>query len=806
MSNTNAPGVHVIEGAPVALQPNVGPTLTGFLGKSLRGRVDITQLVTSWAEFTKLYGGFSATDVDLGTYVRDFFDNKGAACRILRMSAADAVGASEAAAILSRNGGACFAAYAASPGVWGDDLAVGFTLQEIQSSGAQSLLDGPDLNELPNNNDHANSNNSVRVPVDDITKIFAGDVVDVFTAAGVYTGGAPFVVVSVDSANRSVILDDKGALDVTGAGFYLRTASQHRARTFSAELIDDGVTASLLLDSVNGISRGSILTCYLYSHCATISSRGYSATCHGIVDRVVGNRVYFTAALATTTDQDIPATTNAALRYVVSATEYLQLVANDTGPAGNKVALVVNAGLLAGSNSVAVNGKTITINSLAVAGYTCTTAAAAIVALAAAAALVTATAVDTAPDNTVLPDDMASTRLTGGAQLQVVSQEFGLQVFLGEDLAEQHDYLSTVSTSPDFIETRLGGDPTTFAPVSGSQSNLVIIDGADATVGTADVEFAVQPRSLSSVGLSGGDDGAELTDDEWIGEDAPLSGAKLLSASGDIKLAVAPGVTAVDVQKALVAMAEEEGTYVWLLDPPSGVASAQDLLEHRSVELGLDSSFGQLASTWAYIADKRPSAIRGGEVLVPPSPAWAALIGQGQKEIGPHGSAGNKVPTTWKRLTYNAGRNVAGNLNDAGICVFRIASGVIQCLGDRTLLQVIDPRRFGPVRRMINQLIVDLEVDLTGVTFLPAVESTLTRVETIVKGRLKKYHEIKAFYPQYSAKNAYGATCNLETTTPEDLAEGYIYAEVWIRPATIAEKIVLRLQVASSGVSITNNI
>ncbi len=46
MPNINAPGVHVIEGAPVALQPNVGPTLTGFLGKAARGRVDIPQLIT----------------------------------------------------------------------------------------------------------------------------------------------------------------------------------------------------------------------------------------------------------------------------------------------------------------------------------------------------------------------------------------------------------------------------------------------------------------------------------------------------------------------------------------------------------------------------------------------------------------------------------------------------------------------------------------------------------------------------------------------------------------------------------------
>ena len=202
MSNINAPGVHVIEGAPVALQPNVGPTLTGFLGKAARGRVDIPQLITSWAQFVKLYGGYSPVAVDLGIYVRDFFDNLGAACRVLRVASADAVGASEEANVLSRNGGACFGAYAASPGEWGNDLAVGFTLQEIQSTGAQQLVDDGD-SDLPNNGANELSNDVVRIPVDDITKFYAGDVVDVFTAAGVYTGRAPFVVVSVDSVSRS---------------------------------------------------------------------------------------------------------------------------------------------------------------------------------------------------------------------------------------------------------------------------------------------------------------------------------------------------------------------------------------------------------------------------------------------------------------------------------------------------------------------------------------------------------------------------------------------------------------------------
>lgn len=795
MSNADlAPGVRIVEAAPVSQPANLGPTLTGMIGTARRGRVDLAQVVTDWATFVSLYGGYTQ-DVDLGVFAQEYFRSGGASLRVLRVAPSDAVGASNSTDLLTRAGGSIGVVSAISPGSWGNEVAVKTALKEVRSTDEQKTVDGFG-NDLPNVDANGLSEDTVRIPVDDINTLQAGDVVDVFTSNNVYQ--AVVVVLAVDASSRSVVVNKAGGLDVTGAGFYLRSCSQHRTKTLAVEGISDNTTASLLLDSVAGLTRGSLLTAYLYSHVETAPDLSIAARCNLIVDRIAGQRVYLTAAAQTSTDEDVPATTNAAIRYVVTAnTNYADVVAKAAGPAGNKVSLRVVVG--AGSNSIEVSGKTITVNSQ---NYSLAGMKAAIEANDLANALVSVTV--TGAGNLADGGALAATRLTGGANLLVASQEFGLEVFVGADLAERHDYLSAVSTSPDFVQARLGGDPDTFTPVSGSQSGLVIVSGMDEAVDSADTEFSAQPRALVSVGLEDGDDGGSLTDADWIGGTDPNTGLHLLTSYEDLKLVTLPGVTSPDVQREAVAMAEASGRVVALLDPPLEAASATALLLHRDNDLGLNTRFGQVASTWAKVRDTRSGALRGALITVPPSPAWAGLVAQGQLEVGPHGSCGGRVPPTWVELTYNASQDDAGLLDSRGVSVFRVVAGQIKCYGDNTLLQIQDPRQFGNVSRMLNALIHDLEADLGTVIFQPGSDAAFGRIEAILNRRLLQYHRAGALYPQSSPKQAFRVACNASTTTPEDVASGRFYAEVVLSPATLVKQIVLRLSVSAGGVRLVN--
>ena len=309
LSSNFAPGVRVEEAAPVAAPINTGRTLTAMMGSALRGPVNDVRLITSWSQFVSTYGGFS-TNVDLATHVWQFFANGGAAVRVLRVAPSDAVGADSSSDILSNDGAAIFTAYAANPGEWGNDLSLGFALKSIESTAAQSLVDG-DGAELPNSGDNADSLDTARIPVSNITKLAPGDRVDIFDLTGGIHADS-VLVLAIDSSTNSIIIE-KPSSDIDGAGYTLKTNSQHRAKTFAAEDLADAAT-SILLDSTEGVNKGSLLSLYIYSHCETDETRGFAAKSHVVVERVSGNRVYFTAPAVNDGDNTLPAQTKAALK------------------------------------------------------------------------------------------------------------------------------------------------------------------------------------------------------------------------------------------------------------------------------------------------------------------------------------------------------------------------------------------------------------------------------------------------------------------------------------------------------------
>ena len=81
-----APGVYVEE-VPPASRPVEGvPTsVTGFVGRALRGPVDRPVPVTTWVEFERTFGGLWA-ESGLGYAVRDFFLNGGTSAVVVRVT------------------------------------------------------------------------------------------------------------------------------------------------------------------------------------------------------------------------------------------------------------------------------------------------------------------------------------------------------------------------------------------------------------------------------------------------------------------------------------------------------------------------------------------------------------------------------------------------------------------------------------------------------------------------------------------------------------------------------------------------
>ena len=71
-----------------------GQSTAAFVGVHTQGPTEPT-LVTSWTEFTKLYGGFGNTKNYLPFAVWQYFANNGNQCYVVRASASDAVAATD---------------------------------------------------------------------------------------------------------------------------------------------------------------------------------------------------------------------------------------------------------------------------------------------------------------------------------------------------------------------------------------------------------------------------------------------------------------------------------------------------------------------------------------------------------------------------------------------------------------------------------------------------------------------------------------------------------------------------------------
>jgi phage tail sheath protein FI len=117
------PGVHAIAGVPTSI--------AAFIGWAARGPTGRASLVQSWAEFQAWFGGLNANDgVYLGYAVNQYFANGGQQAYIIRLvwdgTLPPAPGATPAAcASASATGvGGGLTLFAASPGLWGNAVAV----------------------------------------------------------------------------------------------------------------------------------------------------------------------------------------------------------------------------------------------------------------------------------------------------------------------------------------------------------------------------------------------------------------------------------------------------------------------------------------------------------------------------------------------------------------------------------------------------------------------------------------------------------------------------------------------------------
>src|SRR5215469_12746780 len=106
-------GVHTITG--------VATSITAFVGWAPQGPTDSAELVLSWADYVRQYGGLDSRSL-LGYAVSQFFSNGGSQAYIIRLAASDA--ASAATTLTMTPASSSLTITAASPGDWANSYGV----------------------------------------------------------------------------------------------------------------------------------------------------------------------------------------------------------------------------------------------------------------------------------------------------------------------------------------------------------------------------------------------------------------------------------------------------------------------------------------------------------------------------------------------------------------------------------------------------------------------------------------------------------------------------------------------------------
>jgi len=116
------PGVY-IEEVPSGVRTisGVATSIAAFVGWAARGPADRAQLVQSWADYERFYGGLDRRSL-LGYAVQHFFTNGGQQAYIVRLANADAAVAT--VSIASADAGTSLDFSANSPGQWANNYAI----------------------------------------------------------------------------------------------------------------------------------------------------------------------------------------------------------------------------------------------------------------------------------------------------------------------------------------------------------------------------------------------------------------------------------------------------------------------------------------------------------------------------------------------------------------------------------------------------------------------------------------------------------------------------------------------------------
>lgn len=290
--------------------------------------------------------------------------------------------------------------------------------------------------------------------------------------------------------------------------------------------------------------------------------------------------------------------------------------------------------------------------------------------------------------------------------------------------------------------------------------------------------------------LAGGSNGSVLTvtPDAYMGKDGgpgKRTGLQAFQENGNVSIMAIPGVTAPEVQAALIGFCEGKKSCFALLDVPMDLKKTNDVATFRDM---YDSTYAAMYHPWLemYDAGAKRSA------YFPPSGAMAGIYARTDTERGVHKAPANEVVRgcTGLSCAYNEGEQDI--LNPIGVNLIRAFTGRgIRVWGARTISSN-GLWKYLNVRRLFIFVEESIKANTNWVVFEPNSATLWSRVTRTIETFLATCWRDGALAGS-SPSEAFFVECGPTTMTQDDIDNGRLICQIGIAPVKPAEFVIFRI-------------
>jgi uncharacterized protein len=376
------------------------------------------------------------------------------------------------------------------------------------------------------------------------------------------------------------------------------------------------------------------------------------------------------------------------------------------------------------------------------------------------------------------------------ANTGIYARDFTVIVHENADVVETHPNLSLVSiNATDFVDERLAGE--------GGDSLLIRARRASAV---ANDDLLMNATAVTP--LANGNDGlVDLTEADFLGSEATLTGLHALDVVEDISiLSIPPShitTTAVpdpvvhlqNLTAGAIVYVENRKDLFYIIDPPR--AGGNPVAEVRAFRQNFSSQYAGVYFPWLRASQPGTPQL----LSVPPSGAVAGVFARTDVRRGVH-KAPAGIDTGILSVASGVDHLITPGENDViypeNINAIRVLTDGITIWGSRTISADAEWRQVN-VRRLFIFLEQSIERGTQWVVFEPNDAKLWKSIERNVRAFLR-IQWIEGKLVGATQEEAFFVKCDAETNPPEVVDAGQVITEIGVAPSRPAEFVIFRIR------------